>query len=362
MTKKANTKILITAPSLDESRNVSGISVIARQIIERGNYDYRHFTAGRRDGERAGTAWILKQIASVPRLWRRLRGERIDVFHINTAFVPLAIYRDAIYALTARLAGVPVLLQIHGGRFLVNEFDNRLLAWTAAKMLRLAKTIVVYSEIEKALVEKRWKNLSARILNNAVPLDEVLPIKRAEGGNRLIFFGRFHESKGLREIIEACRILKNENFDFRFKSYGEGAEKDFFVSEMTALLGDRFHHGGVAAGAERWQKLAGADIFVLPSRHGEGLPMAMLEAMAAGCVVVVAEIASVGAIVKDGVNGFLVEPYNAPQVAEKLKLLLSNRADWNALRRNARATIEEKCDLTMQIEKLENFYVEILEK
>ena len=204
-----------------------------------------------RCGERARAAWITKQIASVPRLWQRLRGESIDVFHINTAFVPLAIYRDAVYALTARLAGVPVLLQIHGGRFLVNEFDNPLLARTATKMLRLAETVVVYSEIEKAIVEKRWKNLSPQILSNAVPLDEVPQTERAAGGNRMIFFGRFHESKGLHEIIEACRILKNEDYDFRFVSYGEGAEKDFFISEMSALLGDSFQHGGVAASGSK---------------------------------------------------------------------------------------------------------------
>ncbi|MFN2412669.1 MAG: glycosyltransferase family 4 protein, partial [Pyrinomonadaceae bacterium] len=295
-------------------------------------------------------------------LWQRLRGERVDIFHLNTAFVPLAIFRDAVYALTARAAGVPVLLQIHGGRFLMNEFDDCLTARAATKMLRSAHTVVVYSEIEETEIEKRWKNLRVRILSNAVPLDEAPMLERSAGGNRLIFFGRFHESKGLHEIIESCRILRDENFDFHFVSYGEGAEKEFFIAEMTELLGDKFRYGGVAAGAEKWKRLMEADVFVLPSRHGEGLPMAMLEAMAAGCVVVVAEIASVGAIVEDGVNGFLVEPYNAPQVAEKLKFLLSNRADWNALRKNARTTIEEKCDLRGQIEKLENFYAEILEK
>ena len=57
-------------------------------------------------------------------------------------------------------------------------------------------------------------------------------------------------------------------------------------------------------------------IFVLPSRYGEGLPMAMLEAMAAGCVVVAADAGSVTAVVTDGENGYVVEPKNTAQLAE----------------------------------------------
>lgn len=358
MTVKKPVKVLLTAPSLDEKQNVSGISTVARQIIERGTFDYRHFEAGRRDGERAGANWIWKQIVSVARFRRALSDACIA--HINTNFNPLAVVRDAVYAWAARSAKIPFVMHVHGGRYLAEEFTSGWLKKIAEKMLRAANVVIVLSELEKKIVENRWQNLNVRVLENAVAIDEAIDAERKTGEKTLIFLGRLHESKGLNEIVEACRILKTEGFEFRFQAFGAGEQKDFFVAEMTKILGEKFHYGGVTGGAEKWRELAKADVFLLPSRYGEGLPVAMLEAMAAGCVVIVSEMASTGAVVKDGENGFLIEPRNSRQLVEKLRLLLSGKIDSETVRKNARATVEAKFDLSDYIKRLENIYAEIL--
>lgn len=358
MTVKKPIKVLITAPSLDEKQNVSGISTVARQIIERGTCEYRHFESGRRDGEPAGAGWVWKQIVSVPRFWRRSRG--VDLVHFNTNFNPLAIVRDAVYAMAARISGIPMVMHVHGGRYLAEEFQSVWLKKIAEKMLRSADAVVVLSELEKKIVESRWQNLNVRVLENAVAIDEAIEAPRETQEKTLIFLGRMHESKGLHEIIEACRVLKTEGFEFRFHAFGAGELKDFFATEMTKILGEKFSYGGIVSGAEKWAELAKADIFVLPSRYGEGLPMALLEAMAAGCVAVVAEMASVGAVVEDGVNGFLVAPRQVAQLVEKLKLSLSDKIDLKILGKNARETITAKFDLNDYIRRLENIYREIL--
>ncbi|HLM00964.1 MAG TPA: glycosyltransferase family 4 protein [Pyrinomonadaceae bacterium] len=358
MTVKKPFKVLLTAPSLDEKQNVSGISTVARQIIERGTFEYRHFEAGRRDGERARIGWIRKQIVSVRRFRRAVRDA--DVVHLNTNFNPLAIVRDAVYAATARAAKIPLVVHVHGGRYLAEEFQSGWLKKIAEKMLRAGDAVVVLSEQEKKIIENRWRNLNVRVLENAVAVDEAVDAERKTDEKTLIFLGRLHESKGLHEIVEACRRLKNENFRFRFKCFGAGERKDFFVAEMTRILGEKFYYGGVATGAEKWKELATADIFLLPSRYGEGLPVAMLEAMASGCVVIVSEMASTGAVVEDGENGFLIEPRSVAQLVEKLKLLLAGEIDSERLRKNARATIKARFDLNDYIERLENIYAEIL--
>ncbi len=360
MTVKKPVKVLITAPSLDEKQNVSGISTVARQIIERGSFEYRHFEAGRRDGERADAKWIWKQIASVRRFRREIRG--FDIVHLNTNFNPLAIVRDSVYAAAARFAKIPILIHVHGGRYLAEEFKSGRLKKIAEKMLSAGDAVVVLSEPEKKIVERRWRNLSVRVLENAVETDEAIDGdgERENAEKILIFLGRLHESKGLDEIAEACRRLKNENFRFRFRCFGAGERRDFFVAEMTKILGEKFYYGGVVSGAEKWKELARADVFLLPSRYGEGLPVAMLEAMAAGCVVIVSEMASTGAVVRDGANGFLVAPRDVNQLTEKLRLLLSGKIDSETLRKNARATIRAKFNLNDYIKRLENIYVEIL--
>ncbi|MBA3601020.1 MAG: glycosyltransferase family 4 protein [Acidobacteria bacterium] len=353
-------RILITAPSLDENKNVSGISTLVREIIEHGNAEFYHFQAGRQDDDKIDTDWVLQQILLTPRFLWTIYREKIDLVHINTALVPLSIVRDAALTFTARLANRPVLLHPNGGRFLMEDFTSRSLAWLTEKMFRSAGKVLVLSDHEKTSITNRWQNLDVRILPNAIATDEAPNIERNLTNEKtIIFLGRFHESKGLHEIIEACRILKNENFNFQFNCFGAGALKDFFIAEMSQILGEKFYYGGVISGAEKWKRLAESDIFLLPSRYGEGLPLAMLEAMAARCVVVASDVASVRAVIKDGENGLMVEPYNTAQVVEKLKFLLSGEAGWEILQQNARMTIVENFAITDYVKKLEKIYLEI---
>ncbi|MEJ7862272.1 MAG: glycosyltransferase family 4 protein [Pyrinomonadaceae bacterium] len=356
-------KILITAPSLDEQENVSGISSVVRLIMKGSRENFYHFQAGRRDGEAAGIVWILKQINSVPRFLQAIKREKIDIVHINTALNPLSIARDFLFVRAARIRRRPILLHLHGGRFLAEDFQSLPLKKITENTLRAASVIIVLSELEKCLITNRWKNLNIRVLENAVAIDEIREFEpfenEKENEKTIIFLGRLHESKGLREIIEACRVLKEENLQFRFRCFGAGESKDFFVGEMTSILGANFFYGGIISGEDKWKELSRSDIFLLPSRYGEGLPVAMLEAMAAGCVVLVSEMASIGAVVEDGVNGFLVEPQNVPQLIKKLKTLLSCGIDWKILRRNAQETVAERYNLPDYIKKLEEIYAEI---
>ena len=82
-------KILITAPSLSETENVSGISTVVRQIIENSSLEFSHFAAGRKDGQRAGPGWAFKQIFLPAKFLFKIRQEKPDILHLNTSLTPL---------------------------------------------------------------------------------------------------------------------------------------------------------------------------------------------------------------------------------------------------------------------------------
>lgn len=350
-------KILITAPSLDEKLHVSGISTVVRQIIGRGKQEFVHFEAGLRDGGKRSAGWAVRQAALPIEFRRTLKRERIEIAHINTALNPLSIVRDLSLAVAARSARVPVLLHIHGGKFLAREFESRGFKTLAEKMLRLADEIIVLSRLEEEIITRRWPDLRVTVLENAVDLPDLTETSKKRGS--VLFLGRLHESKGLDDIIEAVRRLVADNTDFRFRAFGGGEKKDEFAASMSAVLGERFHFGGVIAGEAKRAELAAADIFILPSRYGEGLPMAMLEAMAARCVVIVSEMASTGAVIVDGVNGFLIEPGNAAQLSERLSEALARSDELESLRDEARRTVAERFGLDGYIERLEAIYERI---
>ncbi len=349
-------KIVITAPSLDEHKNVSGISTIVRQIIAHCPHEFVHFKAGREDGEPADAIWLAKQAALPVRFWARILSDKPDVVHINTALTDLSIWRDAALVRAAKLTGRPVVVSIHGGKYLMNEIASARLARIAERMLQNARPVVVYSDLEKAEVERRWPGLDICVLPNGVPERPKPAARRVNTVPIIIFFGRLHESKGLDEIVKACSALKDEGRDLQFNCFGDGPMKEDFLSRMKKALGGQFLYGGVVTSADKYRELDKADIFLLPSIYGEGLPMAMLEAMAAGCVVVASEMASVAAVIEHGVNGFLIEPGNTAQLIERLRSLLDDRMAWEPIRSAANMTVRTRFAISKYIEQLGEIY------
>lgn len=346
-------KILITAPSLDENENVSGISAVVRQIVKRGGHEFFHFQAGRKDGERSGPLWFLKQVFLVSRFDNFLKRTKPDLVHINTSLVKRAIARDVLLAGAARNAGKPVVIHVHGGPFAAGEFEW----WHLGKnMLNQADKVIVLSEREKEAIFERLPHLDIEVLPNAVATDEIPEKKREKGSKKtILYFGRLDANKGLDQIVEACRQMKEEaDLDFPFNCYGTGPDGKAFIDGMLEVLGDDFYYGGVVTGEEKWRVLAENDIFLLPSKY-EGLPMALLEAMAAGCVPVVSDVGSIGTVVEEGVNGIFADEEN---LAERLGNLLSDRHGLFEMSEAAQKTIRERFDIGDYVERLNGIYKE----
>ncbi len=351
-------KVVITGPSLDETQNVSGISSLLRAVIKYSTADFVHFRAARKDRERFGAAWLGRQFVLPIQFFRLLRQERPNIVHINTSFVPLAILRDAVLARIAGYGGVPVVLHIHGGEFVMSEFRSGAVASAAKTLLKKAAVVIALGEAERQNLLKLSPASNIVVLRNAIDMSEIPEIERGSGEFSMVYFGRLHRSKGLAQIVETCRRLRNDGFAFTFRCCGSGPDADPFIAQMTELLGDCFSYGGVLTGASKWDALGRSDLFLLLSDY-EGLPLALLEAMAAGCVPVVSDVGSVAEAVTDGTSGFLIEPGNINQAVGILKSLFSDRSELARLRRNARITVAQKFDIKDHVRRLEKIYGDV---
>ena len=352
-------KVLITSPSLVENENVSGISTLVKAIIEEGKFEFVHFPAGRKDLESVRPVWLLRQILLPLRFAWAITRQRVDLIHINTALSSLSIFRDFMLTLTARFFGFPVLLHIHGGPFMRDEISGHALSWLTRELLQSADCVAVLSEEEEDVIHRRWKNSPIRVLPNAVKFDPVRRDRTENKQAKITFLGRIDNNKGLREIEQACGILQDHGLDFVFTCYGTGPAAVEFATSMSEMLGKRFAYGGIVSGNEKRAAFAKTDIFVLPS-YFEGLPIALLEAMAAGCLVVASDVGSISTVVRDGVNGFLVEPHDGPRLAEKLEMLISDLGNMSHIADNARRTIEKRFSMDTFLAELVNIYSDIV--
>jgi glycosyltransferase involved in cell wall biosynthesis len=128
--------------------------------------------------------------------------------------------------------------------------------------------------------------------------------------------------KGHEYLIRSLREVKNDGLDSIALLVGDGPLRGELEELVRGLaLEEEVYFLGSKAGEEIPTILAITDIFVLPSLV-EGLPTAIIEAMAAGCPVVATAVGGTGELIIDGKTGFLVSSQDEKALAEKMELLL----------------------------------------
>ncbi len=351
-------KVLITSPSLDARRNVNGISAVVMAILGRSRHRYAHYVLGRRDDQREGAGWVLGLLAQLLRFPFFARRERVQLLHQNLPFDTKGILRESVVMAWARLLRIPVLVHVHGGALLMTGCQNRWLRKVAHWMLSQAQVVVVLSEHERDAMHQHFgAKIAVEVLPNAVEVPPTSPEHRSRPGGlpTLLFIGRLHESKGLHDLVDALALIDQQHRP-HFVVCGAGPLETWLVARCTALLGDGFSFLGVVAGDAKWRAYAESDIFVLPSRYGEGLPMALLEAMACGLVPVVTDDASMKVVVQDGVNGLRVAKHDPADIARQLQALCGDAALRRRLAGAARATAKTSYSLGPYLQRLDELY------
>lgn len=163
-------------------------------------------------------------------------------------------------------------------------------------------------------------------------LTEPLPEKT---GKNFLYFGRLSAEKGIATLIRAFAELKDGE---TLSLVGFGPEEERLKQLTTELkLEDKVTFLGPVYGDDLKKLLALARAVVVPSEWYENTPYALLETLASGTPVIAACSGSLPERVRDGYNGFLFEPGNAHDLAEKIRLL--DHISLSELQKNARESV-----------------------
>jgi glycosyltransferase involved in cell wall biosynthesis len=154
----------------------------------------------------------------------------------------------------------------------------------------------------------------------------------ASGVPKILCVAAHRPYKGLPVLIEACRILRDQGVAFHCDVVGHGpmrGELEQMIRERN--LGDVFVLAGPRPQDEVARMMAEATLFVLPSiiasdGQMEGIPVALMEALASGRAVVSTAISGIPELVEHGTNGLLVQPGDAGALANAMKTLLEDPA------------------------------------
>lgn len=155
--------------------------------------------------------------------------------------------------------------------------------------------------------------------------------------------------KGHRHLLRAMASLQAKEASLAI--VGDGPQRAALESLAADLaLGARVRFAGNQADVVPWMQAC--DVFCLPSYANEGVPQALMQAMACGVTVVSTPIGSIGEIVSDGTTGVLVPPGDVERLRAALDALLADPARREALARNARATALERFGEARMVERM----------
>ncbi len=368
-------RILITSPSLNVKDNVSGISSLVADIIQGSSFTVLHFTLGSKDGEKKNLSWVFRQLFMYCKIVHVSLHKRFGVVHLNVGLETFSIIRDAlILFVVKRLFRKTVLLHVHGGFYLMHPPDKKIIAYFLDKLFRYSDAVIVLSGKEQRVLEARYGPRKFYVLPNAVntalaggPGAAALARgpgvlggrsgARAGGGPiKLIFIGRIATSKGIYTISESFAHLTDYFDRFSFEIYGAGPELEKWKAALSRHKKLRFTYNGVVGGSEKWRVLHDADIFLLPSIHSEGMPIALIEAMASGCVVIATDDASMGSVVRNNINGILIGKNEPQELAAKLKDIINGRIDTPSISDHAKKYVAEHFSMSSYIKQLDHLY------
>lgn len=349
--------ILITAPSLNVSKNISGISSMVNNIIiNNQEHLYFHFLLGRPDHVNNRFTWLVLLVKQLIRFPFFLSQNKIELVHQNLPFDPKGLIREFVINCWCRLAHVPIILHIHGGVFILQGTQNILFKKLACWLFKYSKQVIVLSHSEKQLLHEKFNFPDGKVLSNGINLSEfnTEPLKISKDPPNFLYLGRLEKNKGIIELTEAIRLLRTD-FNFRFVLCGTGSLVDFCINEFTKILGNDFEYRGIVSGEIKSKILNESHYFILPS-YFEGIPMALLETMGAGVVPIVTRVGSMKHIVKEGINGYLVNKQDTQDLYEKLKAILKDQSNFERLSENAKETIANKYDLKEYMIQLNLIY------
>lgn len=309
-------------------RIYGGISAVAGAILDSelpSRCQLTYLAEGTRRGPLAKLAGAL---AALLRLSALLARRQVDLLHLHVGDGS-SFYRHMGYLALGRLAGAPVVLHWHvpgagdgQDAGLASGVQRRLARWAIGRAARVLVLSPAWAATLTALAGQPEAGRRMVVLPNPVDCDHIRPPEDStRRADVVLFLGDFSPRKGVRDLLAAAPAVAQQRPAVRFVIAGGQPPAD--VAAQAAPLGDAVCFPGFVRGAEKLRWLQEASLLALPS-YAEGLPVALLEAMAAGLPVITTPVGGVGDFFVHQVNGLLVSPGDLPALASAIVHLLND--------------------------------------
>ena len=298
--------------------------------------------------------------------WRLHELQKRERFALIHADMPVA---GILARVLGRQQGVPVVYTEHN---LIERY-HPLTRWVHGATFGWQDCVLTVSEEVRASIKRAGgdRKTMVRTLLNGVPVDQVraeatglaelraelaIPVDHTVIGSVAVF----RTQKRLADWLAVAAKVAQQQANVTFLLVGDGPEMPLVQAKVRELgLEERVRLPGFRADGRRCIGLM--DLYLMTSQY-EGLPIALLEAMALGKPVVATAVGGIPEVITDGVDGRLAPMGEINQLAQHLRLLLADPTGAQAMGRAGAAKIETAYHSRQRVQAIESLYAELLSR
>jgi glycosyltransferase involved in cell wall biosynthesis len=337
MSPSKSLKIILLGPSLLQQGGISNYEKLFLEYAP-SEVEIFHIVTHKEGNIAIKVIVFLKAVSKF--VWM-LKRQEVDIVQLEISQRG-SILRQGIMAFLAWVFHKPIILHAHGSQFHIfyaelAKWMQQLLSWIFCRCQRL----IVLSESWKTFYIENLglKPEQVVVFYNPVKVPDEVPQRSLSEKVNLLFLGRIGQRKGAFDLIKAFSLLPIEH---KTRSSlimaGDGDIEQASNLIKTLHLENYIKLAGWIGSDKRDILLTQADVFVLPS-YNEGLPLAMLEAMAWELPVIVTPVGGIPEIVSQCDNGLIVNPGNIEELSDAIKSLIENESLRLSLGKKARTSV-----------------------
>jgi glycosyltransferase involved in cell wall biosynthesis len=268
----------------------------------------------------------LGDLGVLHRLVAAVETHEIAVIHAHE------FYMSMIGTLVSAMTGIPLVVTLHGRNHYPDKRRRRLACRVMAT--RASALVTVSEDLRRFFCRTSGTALArVRVIYNGIAVSNRLAANSRRGelldsigipreAKIVGAVGNLYPVKGHLNLIRSARTIVRTHPTTHLVILGRGSQHDP-ISALAEAMGirDRIHLLGYRDDVKEW--LSAMDVFAMPSLS-EGLPLSLLEAMAAGVPPVVTQVGGMPEVIHDGETGFIVSPGDGAALADRISFLLAN--------------------------------------
>lgn len=306
----------------------------------------------------------FKVITFLKCIWKtiiKFIKEDISIVHVHMASGG-SFYRKSIITIISKLFNIPVIIHVHGACFKefyggMNYFVRKYCNYIFNKCDKVIVLTEKWEGFFKNIIEKD----KIHIVSNFVFLpEEIKRIEKTEDEKKIILFlGRLGQRKGTYDLIEAIDKLRVSNSNFKLILAGDGEIDKCREIVKQKSLEQNIDIVGWINDEEKQKYLENSDILVLPS-YFESFGLSLIEAMSYKIPVIASWGGEMSEVVRDGIDGMLINPGNIDELTNKLKDLLCSSILRQQMGNNGYIRVVEKFSSEVAIRNIKKIYFDLL--